>query len=312
MKQALTAVIGMVSVVFCLALLGAKSQAQSVQADNGNGPVTLTASLAGSSTVALGGPILLKYVVRNTAELPVSVSVTGTPSDTLGTESFTGVDGKPLVPSVSLLLPQHKSESFIVEAGVDIAGNSSRSWEAFTNARITFPHPGHYLLRVHVERPYVAGDPERGTGYVLKGDYAFPLTVVEANPAELRHIADRLRAGILGTTDDAVKAPLIQALFSMPELAASSSWQALITEPKMDGKSLNEIGTALEGLQTNRTADLLAEMLWASAQPSNVVAEASITQHFDRMYDAATPAVKRHIEDLYKQYGVPMSRFRIE
>lgn len=310
MKQKSTGAMSIGALVFCIALSGTKLLAQSAPADKG--PITLTASLAGASTVAFGEPVLLKYVVKNSSDLPVVVSTTDTKGDVLGTESFAEVGGKLLIPSASLLVPHHHSETLVLYGGLDLRRNSSKSWEAFANARITFPHPGSYILRVHVERPYVAGDSQQGTRGILRGDYVFPVNVVPANPAYLHSAARSLREGILRTTDADEKAALVQALFSMPEFAASSSWQALIEEPKLDGKTLNEIGTALEGLQTNRAADLLAEMFWEVAQSPDTVAQASVFEHFYGMYDAGTPAIKKHIEDLHKQHGVAMSHYRLE
>ena len=312
MKQNQMALASIGLMALCLMFSGTRLLAQSESEERG--PVMLTASLAGPSTVCFGEPILLRYILKNNGDLPVSVSVADTQGDTLGTDSLTEVRRKPLIPSASLLTPRHKSNSSTLEMmdGPSLTGNGSKMWEAFANARITFPHPGSYVLRVHVERPYVAGDPQQGARYVLKRDFVFPLNVVAANPAYLRSTANQLRESILRTTDVAARATLTQALFSMPEANASSSWQALIEEPKLDGKTLNEIGTALEGLQTDRAADLLAEMLWEPVQSRDTIAEAEVYQHFYGMYDAATPAVKKHIENLHKQHGVTTAHFALE
>ncbi len=310
MKQKSTAIVSIALMTLCFTLSGTRLLAQSQGEEKG--PVSVTASLAEASTVCLGEPILLRYDVKNSGQLEVAVSNTDAKEDTLGTETFTEAAGKPLVPSASLLVPHYQSETLFMYPSVNLAGNGSKSVKALTNARITFPHTGSYVLRVHVERPYVVGDRDQGTRYVLKGDYVFPLKVVAADPAYLHGTAQSLREGILRTTDAEEKATLVRALFSMPESAASSSWQSLIEEPKLDGGTLNEIGTALEGLQTSRAADLLAEMFWEPVQSPDTVAEASVFQHFYGMYDAATPAVKKHIEDLHKQHGVAMSKIRLE
>ena len=55
-----------------------------------------------------------------------------------------------------------------------------------------------------------------------------------------------------------------------------------------------------------------AEMFWEPVQSPEAVAQAEVFQHFYGMYDAATPVVKRHIEDLHKQRGVAMAPFRLE
>lgn len=310
MKQKSTAVVSIALMTLCFTLSETRLLAQS-QGDE-KGPVSVTASLAQASTVCLGEPILIEYAVKNSGPLEVGVSNTDAKEDILGTETLTEVGGKPLVPSASLLVPHYQSETFTVYPSIDLAGSSSKSVKALTNARITFPHTGNYVLRVHVERPYVVGDRDQGKRYVLKGDFVFPVKVVASDPIYLRGAAQSLLASILRATTAEDRATLVQALFSMPESAASSSWQSLIEEPKLDGPTLNTIGTALEGLQTNRAADLLAEMLWEPVQSSNTVAEASVFQHFYGLYDAGKPAVKKHIEDLHKQHGVAMAKIRLE
>lgn len=310
MKRKSTAIVSIALMTLCFAFSGTRLSAQSQSEEKG--PVRVTASLAEASTVCLGEPILLNYDIKNSSELPVSVYTKDTQDNSLGRQTFTEGGGKLLVPSASVLVPHHRNETLTMYAGVNLAGYSSRSVKALANARITFPHPGSYILRVHVEWPYMVGDPQQGTRYVLKSDFMFPLNVVAADPAYLHSATQRLRGGIVRTTDAEEKATLVQALFSMPESAASSSWQLLIEEPKLDGTTLNVIGTALEGLQTNRAADLLAEMLWEPVQSSDTVAEAAVLRHFYAMYDAGTPAVKKHIEDLHKQHGVAMAKIRIE
>ncbi len=312
MEQKSTVILSIGLISLCL-VLGGSVLAQS---DRG-GPASVTVSLAGSSTVCSGEPILLKYFITNSSGLPITISTKDTIDDALSTETFTEVGGKPLVPSANLLVPRHKSQTFTMDTGVDVAGNSSRSWEGLANTHITILHPGSYVLRVHVERPYGMGEREqvqRGQGehFVLSGDYVFPLKVVAANPAYLQSLAERLRKSIVTTTDAPAKLTLIQALFSIPEADAVSSWKTLVEEPKLDGEALNEIGTALEALQTTKAADLLAEMFWNPAQSPDALAEASIFQHFYGMYDAGTPEIKQHIEDLHQQHGVVIPRFRLE
>jgi len=196
--------------------------------------------------------------------------------------------------------------------GLEITGNASATWQAVANAYVTFPRPGRYVLRVHVQNPYVIGDVDQGDHYILGGDYVFPLTVVEANQAYLRATAERLRQRILSTIDVNAKATLIKALFSMPEATASASWQALIEEPKMDGYFLSQIGTALARIHTNKAADILAEMIWEPAQPRDAQYEAVPEKHLYEMYDTGDAALREHIEDLHKQHGVEMSHYRLE
>jgi len=317
MKQKSLPIITLGLMSLCFVLSGTNLLAQSDGSDTG--PVSMTASLAGSSTICVGEPILLKYVVTNSSELPATVSSKRDKYDqedkydTLGTESFTEVGDKPLVPSASLLVPHHTSDTLKLMDGVDLTGNSSRSWEVLANAGITFPHAGSYILRVHVERPYVSGSREQGERFVLSGDYAFPLKVVAANPAYLHSMAEHLRGRILKTPEIEARATLIQALFSMPEASAASSWQALVEEPKLDGTALNEITTSLADLQTIKAVDLLAEIIWNPVQPSASLDEAMPSQRLDEMYDASDPTVKKHIDDLTAQHKVAgAKKFKIE
>lgn len=277
------------------------------------GPLSMTVTLAGSPTVSLGEPILLRYVVKDSSDQPASVFTADVQHNPLITERFTDASGKPLVPSVSPI-PSHKSAHTMVSwDGLSINGSTSATWEAVANAGITFPRPGSYVLRVHVQNPYVIGDVDQGAHYVLSGDYVFPLEVVKAKDSYLHSTAERLRRSILQTLDVKVKRTLIKALFSMPEATASASWQALVEDPKFDdGYALGQVATALARVHTIKAADILSEMVWSPAQPSSALDEASPAQHLYEMYDTGDPALRKHIEELHKQHGAAMSPYRIE
>lgn len=193
----------------------------------------------------------------------------------------------------------------------NLNGNTSRSCETVANAYVTFPRPGRYVLRVHVQDPYVVGDDDQGPRQLLTGDYVFPLTVVGANPASLRATAERLRQRFLQTYDVNVRAMLIKALFSMPEDTASASWQALVENPRLDGASLSQIGTALARIHTIRATDILAEMIWEPAQPRDVLNQALPGRDLDDVYETGDAVLRKHIEELHKQRGVGMSQYHI-
>lgn len=294
----------------CLMLAGARLMAQAEGANKG--PVSMTASLAVSSTVALGEPLLVKYNVTNSSEQPASVFTKEANGEPLITETFTEVGGKALVPTVSRVFLYKGVNALHLWNGLSIPGDTSQSWQELANAKISFPHAGSYVLRVHVQMPYVVGDIVRGEHYILSSNYVFPLKVILVKPSELHVTAERLRVSILNTTDVKMKTILIEALLSMPEVSAATSWQSLIENPKLDGATLDEIASALADHQTLKSADLLAEMFWEATQSPNDVAEASVFQHFYAMYDAGTPALRKHIEDLHKQRGVAMSNIRLE
>lgn len=310
MKRKPTAIISGVLMGLGLMFGGNQLRAQSEGADPG--PLKLTVSLAGSSTVSPGEPILLKYVIKNSSEEHASVYTADAKHTPLITERFTDSAGKLLIPSVNLIPPRHMSHMMVSWDGLEITGNDSASWQAVANADVTFPHPGRYVLRVHVGNSYVIGNVDHGAHYVLSGDYVFPLTVVEANPAHLRTTAERLRQSVLPTLDVKARTTVIKALFSMPEATASASWQTLVEEPNLDGYALSQIATALTRIHTIKAADILAEMIWEPAQSSRALDEALPAQHLYEMYDTGDPALRKHIEDLHKQHGAEMSRFRIE
>lgn len=302
----------------CLMLAGSKLMAQAEGVNKG--PVSMTASLVGSSTVSLGEPVLIKYVVKNSAEQLVSAfdqQSNGSPSIT---ESLTEVGGTPLVPSVSRRLPHWKSETLSMEDGpnlTEMRKDESRSWQSLANSRIAFPHPGSYVLHIQVRMPCQLGDinqdavnqNERST---LSADYVFPLKVIAAPLSYLHTVAEQLRKRIMQTTDVEARATLIEALFSMPEAAAASSWQSLVEEPKLDGATLSEITTALADQLTLRAADLLAEVAWNPLQPTSSLDEAMPGVHLDEMYDAGTPVLKKHIDELYKQHGIARQKYQLQ
>lgn len=308
-----TAIISGVLTALSLTLGGGQLRAQSEA--TAAGPINLTVALVGSSTISQGEPVLLKYVVNNTGGQKASVFTEDVNQNPLITERFTDAAGMMLIPSVNPILPHRKVNGFTVSSGInltDLRGNTSTSWEAVASAYVTFPHPGRYVLRVHVQNPYVIGDVDRGPRQLLTGDYVFPMTVTEADPVSLRATAERLRQSILPTLDVTARATLIKALFSMPEATAGTSWQALVEEPRLDGYALSQITTALARIHTIRAADILAELVWEPTQAPRAIQEASPSQHLYEMYDTGDAALRKHIEDLHKQHGAEMSHFRIE
>ena len=313
MKQKSTAIITGTLIAFSLMLGGNQMRAQSEAADSG--PINLTVSLAGSPTVSLGEPILLKYVVNNTGGQKANVFTEDSKQNSLITERFTDAMGKMLVPSVNPILPHRIVNGMIPSSGLvnltDLEANTSRKWETVANAYVTFPRPGRYILRVHVQDPYVIGDDDQGPRQLLTGDYVFPLTVIEAKPSYLRATAERLRSSVLATSDLNVRATLIKALFSMPEATASASWQNLVEEPRLDGYALSQIGTALARIHTIGATDILAEMIWEPVQPRDVLNQASPGRDLDDVYETGDAALRKHIEELHKQRGVGMSQFHI-
>ena len=312
MKQKLATIVSSILLAFVLMLGADQLRAQSGAT---SGPIRLTVALAGSSTVALGEPVLLKYVITNTGQQKADVFTGDSKQNSLITERFTDTAGKMLVPSVSPIPTRRIVNGMIPSSGLvnlmDLRGNTSTSWETVANAYVTFPHPGHYLLRVHVQNPYVIGDDDQGPRQLLTGDSVFPLTVVAANPTYLRATAARLRSSVLATPDLNVRAMLVKALFSMPEATASESWQTLVEEPGLDGYSLSQITTALARIHTTRAADILAQMVWEPAQQGLILDEAAASQHLYEIYDTGDSVMKRHIEDLHKQRGAEMSHFRV-
>ena len=313
MKQKSTAIITGTLMAFSLMLGGNQLRAQSEAADSG--PINLTVSLAGSPTVSLGEPILLKYVVNNTGGQKANVFTEDSKQNSLITERFTDTAGKTLVPSVNPIPPYRSPNTLFIFDGPNLEGmnaGTSRSWETVANAYVTFPHPGRYVLRVHVQNPVVFGDDDQAPRHLLSGDHVFPLTVVQANPTALRATAERLRQSVLSTTDLNARATLIKALFSMPEASASTSWQTLVEEPRLDGYALNQIGTALARIHTARAADILMEMVWEPVQTPLACAEAMSGQHLDAMYDTGDAELKKHIEGLRAKHGLEASHFHVE
>lgn len=313
-RDSITTIISSVLMALGLMLGGNQLRAQSEAIESG--PLALTVALAGSSTVSLGEPVLLKYVVNNTGAQKASVFTEDGKQNSLITERFTDAAGKMLVPSVNPIPPRRVINGIISSSGLinltDLEANTSRRWETVAGAYVTFPSPGRYVLRVHVQDPYVIGDDDQGPRQLLTGDYAFPLNVVEAKPATLRATAERLRSSVLTTTDVNVRAMLVKALFSMPEDTASASWQALVEEPRLDGSSLSQIGTALARIHTIRATDILAEMIWEPAQPRDVLNQALPGRDLMDVYDTGDAALRTHIEELHKQRGVGMAHYRLQ
>ena len=101
-KQATAIIIGTL-MAFSLMLGGQQLRAQPEETVAGS--ITLTVSLAGSSTVSLGEPVLLKYVVKNNGEQQASFYTANAKQSPFITEHFTDTAGKTLGPSVNPIPP---------------------------------------------------------------------------------------------------------------------------------------------------------------------------------------------------------------
>lgn len=310
MKRKLTAIAGGVAITLGLLISGHSLMAQTEEA--ASKPLALSVGLEGSSTVSLGEPVLLKYVVKNDNLQKASVFTADIKHNPLITERFTDAAGKTLMPSVNPIPPRYRANRMESWDGLEISGNHAVTWETVANAYVSFPRPGRYTLRVHVENPYVIGDIDQGTHAVLSGDYVFALTVVQANPALLHATTERLRQRVLTTTDVKAKATVVQALFSIPEAAASASWRTLIEDPRLDFSSLVQIAAALARIHTVKAADLLAEMVWDPAQPREALLGFFPHQDLYEVYDTGDAALRKHIEELHRQHGATMAHYSLE
>lgn len=178
---------------------------------------------------------------------------------------------------------------------------------------LSAPHPGKYVLTIHVAMRYASVDPTEHNSFVIKHtvdasgasftkDYTFPLTITQANPAQLTSRAEGLLQQIRKEQDNAKLTALYDALFSMPEAQAGPSWEALATKPPRMYEE--KIANGLARIHSVKTVDLLVQMLEnPSLPPDNAF---YIKTKIDESYNAGDASVKEHIKALAASRGGTM------
>lgn len=267
-------------------------------------PFSVQATLVTPAQITLGEPILVRYKIANGSQQRVAVrlGIYGTDWYTLTMCDAHGA----AVPAIPDPRPKHPQGSHPSQNGFFHKGETSTDYIPVTK-RLSIQRPGQYILTIHVSLPYAmdassaGGDPEAlvaASGLTQTQDITFPILVTNADPIRLRATAEALRQATLTEQNGLLARAEVEALFSMPEAQAASSWRSLALKPST---STGSVASELAELRSAMGVDILAEML-----DNPALQYSSISDSINRLYNAGTPALREHIKAVAKRHGFEM------
>lgn len=300
MKTSWTTFSGVVAIVSFLGMIAAPAFADG----SAVGPFSIQASLVTPAQITLGEPILIRYKLTNASSqrAVTHLGIYGTEWYTLAMRDAHGVP-VPLIPDPR---PTHPQGAYSSKSGFFRVGSSDTDYIPVTR-RLAIQHPGQYTLTIHARLPYVVDDAltegasealADASGFTQMQDITFPILVTPADPTRLQATAETLRKASADGLNGPLARAYMDALFSMPEAQAAASWRSLALKPSMDtGVVANELAE----LRSATGVDILNEMMDVPG-----VHCTPITDGINRLYNAGTPALKKHIKAIARERGFEM------
>ncbi len=295
------------SLLFCTLLF---LPASSIRADQA--PMLVEARLATPATISLGEPIMLRYKLSNLSsdeQLVVLSGIYNTAWYTLGLKDQTGSSVR-LIPDTRPLNPPGAHSGDVSSYAIS---NQRDGWQInyiVATKSFTVPHPGKYVLTMHVRAPYTLVTPTlenpnqmkslmTSAGTVLTQDFIFPLTVTAADPVVLQAKAKALEEAISKELNSTILLPEMDELFSMPEAQAGPIWEEMAVRAKPMYRDL--IAGKVAGLHSNMAADILFKMMNNPATNSGFV-----STKLSEIYNAGDPGLREHIKSAAAQRGIQL------
>ncbi len=191
-----------------------------------------------------------------------------------------------------------------------VSPDSTAPLDIVATSYLPIPHPGKYLLKVHVQAPYALEEvsaenfPQvqhqlKSGETALVGDFVFPLTVGPADPSVLQSKANALVQNIFTQTVGKSHDTDLDALFSMPEPIAWTSWQRLADKGNADTQ--DRVADHLARLHTSKAADILFKMLDSPSGDGSFVSE-----KLAEIYNHGGLALREHIKASAAQRSVQL------
>lgn len=281
-------------------------------------PIHVEMSLATKPTITLGEPILLQYSVVNDTQEKVGVEWGRAAGYEQGSEqagwytiTLTDVAGNS-VPAAAEATSSRRG--FTLMPDPFLSPNTASKNFAVVTRRFVVPHPGRYVLKVHIQLPYavvpkdqesplVLKDDLKSAGTVLTQDYSFPLTVTRFDEPRLQATAEALRKaiGISNLSDGNRRSADIDALFSMPEAQAAPSWKLMANDPGMNAWG---IADRLGRVHSAVAADILAQMRQDPRLSPDV--QNQISRSLNEMYNNGDAPLRSHVRNIGASFGISM------
>jgi len=275
-------------------------------------PMTVEASLATPATISLGEPIMLHYKLSNLSsdeQLVVLIGIYNTTWYTLGLKDQSGNPVR-LIPDTRPLNPRGSHPG---DVGMYATSGQRDSWRdgyIVATKSFTVPHPGKYVLIMHVQASYTLVAPTledsvqmksliASAGTVLTEDFSFPLTVTAADPVVLQAKAKALKEAIGKELSSTLLLPEMDELFSMPEAQAGPIWEDMAIKAKPMDRDL--IANKVAGLHSNKGADILFKMRDNPATDSGFV-----NDKLSEIYNGGDVPLREHIKAAAAQRGIQL------
>ncbi len=294
-----------------IALAGVSAQAQTPGAD-----LNAAISLASSSTITQGEPVILRYSIKNEFQATRFIGMREDCSNWLSL-SLVDASGHAVAGrSVPTARQQDSGNSFgSLTSNFSTPGliNAHSTLEGYVVASQWFPTQaaGRYTLVAHVHLFYrVVAASAPADGEVSAQDISFPLTIAKADTARLRSTGQNLEKTILRLSPAepvAKRNILINALFSMPSAQAAPSWQALLSDPSSSFWVLSEAVEDLVWLKPADAPDILMGMLLKPGPTQDKHITSAVINGMARVYRGSNPLLRQHIRALYASHGEPLS-----
>lgn len=190
-----------------------------------------------------------------------------------------------------------------------ISPDSTAPLDIVATRFLPIQHPGKYFLKVHVQAPYAPEEVSaenfsqvqrqlKSGETAVVGDFVFPLTISAANPSVLQSRANALVQDILQPGSKSYYTDF-DALFSMPEDAAVTSWQRLADSGNADTQA--RVADHLANLHTSKAADILFKMLDNSSGNGSFVSD-----KLSEIYNQGNPALREHIKSMATKKGIQL------
>ncbi len=294
-------------------LLASSLGCQAVLASpNGPGSLDLKMTLVTNTRFSAGEPVVVHYIIRNTAATGQITFHSGQKNNEWYGFSLMDSKGRDITAT-----PPHSAEDtqgLHQSPEASIPHGDRMEGDLVVTRYLIVSSPGTYTLVVHATTPYYL---ERdNVGWYPEGrpsdtplidstqDFRFPLTVTAADPAVLRITADSLRRKLNDTGYVRQWKSLAEQLFSLPENEAFSAWRTLLTDPATNDLVLTTAADQLTSQPDATKAELLAEALWDSAEPMDNAAHPGAWKALLKMYRRADPVLKQRIHSLYSTHGI--------
>ena len=286
-----------------------------VQAQTSGTDLKTDITLVTAGTITQGEPVVLKYDVKNVAEVKRYIGLKEDSSDWLSL-SLVDASGHAVAGHSVPTARQKDSENNLgsLTSAFSTPGliGTHSTLEGYVVASQWFPTPaaGKYTLVAHVHLFYrVVAASTPADGEVDEQDISFPLTVMKADSARLQSTGQSLEKAIAqsGPLEPVAKRNmLIRALFSMPSAQAAPSWQALLSDPSSSSWVLSEAVEDLVWLKPSAAPDILMGMLLKPGPAQNKYITSAVINGMARVYRGGDPLSRQHIRALYASHGEPL------